>query len=686
MIETLLDAALRSIALAALVWLCLRLPRLRNPHIQLTAWTIVLAASLLMPATTRLAAVLIPPAPVAAPTIEDVFAFPPEEPSARRVDVVAPPQPMEIDSEEPTRRAASPVLRPRREVIPSVLFAISVLYVGVTSAFLIRMATGLLLTLRLVRGATRLRDSRTLGRDIRVSEGLSAPATFGATILLPPDYVEWSETKLSAVLAHESAHAARGDFYIQIAAMLNRAIFWFNPLSWWLQRRLAQLAEAVSDDAALARVKDRPRYAEILLELSRTTPIEFGAVAMARPATVRARIERILAESASPLAISKRARVVLLAAILPLAGVAASPLAARSAGSPSQNEASVVNAIRERSVFGALYPTSNFVPATEARERKPTAASSENPVEGLAQATSETAPTVPAPDAAPKEATALPGGEGQEPAKAEAPGSNMTSAPGDDRRIVQTAKEAKIAGGSHDDRRALADEAALARFAAMAPFLRQGVKARAAGRVETQVGGKSDHVSDGKGEGLSADVSLAPPHVVADATPDVCDRAPISFTDWNTGDPTGQRAFARCRERQPRNSAPTVAATQDAADFCKWFRLQNYAPTNDPSEQRAFLICQTQAGRKADVSPNGQTQTGDQQSTIDQPPSAAQARSGLPPICFDRRFIAGDPSGQHAFYLCHHRQTAGQEASAAKIAAAWEGTWTGYFDQRVFPQ
>jgi hypothetical protein len=279
----------------------------------------------------------------------------------------------------------------------------------------------------------------------------------------------------------------------------------------------------------------------------------------------------------------------------------------------------------------------------------------------------------------------LPGGERQEPAKAEAPSSNMTSAPWDDRRIVQTAKEAKAVGGPDDDRRVLADAAALARFAATAPSLRQGVKAHAAGRVETQAGGKFDHVSDSKGEGLSADVS-APPQVVADATTDICDRTVISFSDWNTGDPTGQRAFARCRERQSRNPAPTFAATQDVADFCKRFRMQNYAPTNDPSEQRAFLICETQEGRKGDGSPNRQAQTGDQTSTINQPPSAAQAMSGLPPICFDRRFIAGDPSGQHAFYLCHHRQTARQETSAAKIAAAWEGTWTGYFDQRVFPQ
>ena len=73
MIEALIASALRSIVLATIVWLGLKAWRLRNPHVKLTVWTFVLVASLLMPATTRLAAVVVPPAPVIEPIVEDAL-------------------------------------------------------------------------------------------------------------------------------------------------------------------------------------------------------------------------------------------------------------------------------------------------------------------------------------------------------------------------------------------------------------------------------------------------------------------------------------------------------------------------------------------------------------------------------------------------------------------------------------
>ena len=45
MLDVLLESALRSLALGGAVWLGLRLLRVRNPHVNMTAWTVVLAAS-----------------------------------------------------------------------------------------------------------------------------------------------------------------------------------------------------------------------------------------------------------------------------------------------------------------------------------------------------------------------------------------------------------------------------------------------------------------------------------------------------------------------------------------------------------------------------------------------------------------------------------------------------------------
>ena len=73
MLELLVGAALRSLVLATAVWLSLKLPRLRNRQVQLTAWTAVLAISLLMPITTRLAAAVIPAPWIGMPDVEQVF-------------------------------------------------------------------------------------------------------------------------------------------------------------------------------------------------------------------------------------------------------------------------------------------------------------------------------------------------------------------------------------------------------------------------------------------------------------------------------------------------------------------------------------------------------------------------------------------------------------------------------------
>ena len=82
------------------------------------------------------------------------------------------------------------------------------------------------------------------GADVRVSDAVGMPVTFGSTILLPPECFEWSTGKRQAVLLHEGSHVAHGDFYVLLLAVLNRAVFWFSPLAWWQLARLADLAES----------------------------------------------------------------------------------------------------------------------------------------------------------------------------------------------------------------------------------------------------------------------------------------------------------------------------------------------------------------------------------------------------------------------------------------------------------
>ena len=99
-----------------------------------------------------------------------------------------------------------------------------------------------------------------------------APVTVGLfrpRVILPENCSDWPPTKLEAVLAHEGAHARRRDPLVQFAALANRALFWFHPLAWWLERQLSALAEEACDAEVLAQGHDARDYSEYLLQLAR---------------------------------------------------------------------------------------------------------------------------------------------------------------------------------------------------------------------------------------------------------------------------------------------------------------------------------------------------------------------------------------------------------------------------------
>jgi beta-lactamase regulating signal transducer with metallopeptidase domain len=121
-------------------------------------------------------------------------------------------------------------------------------------------------------------------RHITVRESLAirVPVTVGVircTVLLPSGWSAWSHEKLRAVLAHEMAHVSRRDPLVAFIAHLNRCLFWFHPLSWFLERTVAATAEQAADEEAMVVLGDRRAYAEILLEMARAVAPGGGRVA-----------------------------------------------------------------------------------------------------------------------------------------------------------------------------------------------------------------------------------------------------------------------------------------------------------------------------------------------------------------------------------------------------------------------
>jgi hypothetical protein len=318
MLAILAESALRSLLLGSAVWVGLNLLRVRNPHVHMTCWVMVLVASLSMPLLMHWTTVTITLDPLPVPTAENLW--PAKSPFKG-------PLP-ELLRSSPSSEFGMPVAaHGENDEAVNWLALATAIYAFVAGMLLLRLAVGIYLTWRLVRAARPMREPWAANLNVRVSNVIGGPVTFGSTILLPPQWADWDLPKRQAVLAHEGAHVANRDFHVLLLASLNRAVFWFSPFAWWQLIRLAELAEIISDAWALEVFEDRLSYAEILLDLVQNVRRAPAGLEMARACTVRARVERILAATAAPAKAGWRKRLWTAAAVLPVVIVSAGTIA-----------------------------------------------------------------------------------------------------------------------------------------------------------------------------------------------------------------------------------------------------------------------------------------------------------------------------------------------------------------------
>lgn len=306
--QALIECAARSAALIAIVWCVHKLLRVRSTRLERNSWLMVLACSAAMPLLTTLAA----SSSIHAGTL----------PWPQSIPLVALAVP---DTNIEWRTALLRIL------------------IAVAAVLGIRQALGILRWWRVRRAALPVSSPLCAGFDVRVTPTVNSPATVFSTILVPIDFDSWAPEVQRAVIAHEGAHVENRDFYVQCAAHLHRCIFWFSPLSWWLAGRLSLLSEHISDDAAIAVTEVRAEYAEVLLGFAQRMTHGDHLLPMAGNRTFASRIERILADRASPgagLAKTLLLATVLLAVVTLVAG--SWPAAARSTGDFRHATASVV--------------------------------------------------------------------------------------------------------------------------------------------------------------------------------------------------------------------------------------------------------------------------------------------------------------------------------------------------------
>lgn len=132
---------------------------------------------------------------------------------------------------------------------------------------------------------------------IATSECVRVPAAIGfwkRTIVLPGWTLrELPAQDLNAILLHEFAHLRRSDDWTNLIQKIVRALFFFHPAVWWIEKRISVEREMACDDAVLAETANPRGYATCLVSLlekslaQRRWSMAQAAVHRAREASLR---------------------------------------------------------------------------------------------------------------------------------------------------------------------------------------------------------------------------------------------------------------------------------------------------------------------------------------------------------------------------------------------------------------
>jgi hypothetical protein len=78
---------------------------------------------------------------------------------------------------------------------------------------------------------------------------------------------ELPPAELNVILLHEYAHIERRDDWTNLLQKVLRAVLFFHPAIWWIDRRLSLEREMACDDAVVAKTANPRGYAECLVAL-----------------------------------------------------------------------------------------------------------------------------------------------------------------------------------------------------------------------------------------------------------------------------------------------------------------------------------------------------------------------------------------------------------------------------------
>jgi hypothetical protein len=144
---------------------------------------------------------------------------------------------------------------------------------------------------------SRLQETLERNRSTRpvtlcTSDLVRVPTAIGIfkPVIVVPGWVmqELSADEFNQILLHELAHLRRWDDWTNLAQKVVKALFFFHPAVWWIEKKVSLEREMACDDAVIAETASPRAYAECLTHLAERTLVQ-RSMALAQGALGRIR-------------------------------------------------------------------------------------------------------------------------------------------------------------------------------------------------------------------------------------------------------------------------------------------------------------------------------------------------------------------------------------------------------------
>lgn len=282
---------------------------------------------------------------------------------------------------------------------------IACIWLAVAVFMLVRLVLANFLVVRLRRNSRKAdnemrelcrRTSQALGvlaPETKLSGRVHSPCLVGIRkpAILLPERALISRQAMRDVFLHELAHLARHDCLFQLLARIATAVLFFQPLVWWLSRRLEQIADDICDDYVIQYGTDRKEYAHTLVDFAEQLPLQWMAAQAALGmvslrSSLSRRIVRIL-DSSRTLTLELSKKRMALIVLIGISATVGAALLVNAQPLPASSEVTAVEQSQPDTSDRNIAESSKSASSAAPSQAAPSAAVTEQEAVALAEPT-----------------------------------------------------------------------------------------------------------------------------------------------------------------------------------------------------------------------------------------------------------------------------------------------------------